>query len=225
MKYIVANWKSNKTVQEAEEWFKKIRIKFSEINCAKLNDVEIIVCPPAVYLTMTKKYITDYSLPMKLGAQDVSSFEMGAYTGEISARMISGLAEYVIIGHSERRKYFREDDKSLGEKVRQANSTGLKAIYCIQDATTNIPEGVTIAAYEPVWAIGTGKADTPENANGVISQIKQKSGVDIVLYGGSVTPENLKSYLAIDQINGVLIGGASLDTEKFWEIILHASTN
>lgn len=225
MKYIVANWKSNKTVQEAEEWFKKIRIKFSEINCAKLNDVEIIVCPPAVYLTMVKKYITDYSLPMKLGAQDVSSFKMGAYTGEISARMISGLAEYVIIGHSERRKYFREEDKSLGEKVKQANSVRLKVIYCIQDANTFIPEGATIAAYEPVWAIGSGKADTPDNANQVISIVKKKSGIKTVLYGGSVTPQNIKSYLSIGQIDGALIGGASLDAEKFWEIILHASTN
>lgn len=223
MKYIVANWKSNKTADEVEEWFDKIRVEFGKINSAKLNSLKIIICPPYVYLPLVKKLTIDFSLPFELGAQDVSPFGMGAYTGEVCAKMLTDFAKYVIVGHSERRNYFHEDDKFLGEKVKQINSMGLEAIFCIQDAETIVPEGVTIAAYEPVWAIGSGKADTPENAKQVISFVKQKSHVDNVLYGGSVTPENIKSYLAIGQIDGVLIGGASLVPEKFWEIIINAS--
>ncbi len=159
---------------------------------------------------------------MHLAAQDVSPFATGAYTGEISAAQIKEFAEWVIIGHSERRKYFGETDVMLEEKVKQANEAGLQIIFCVQDETTSVPQGVHVVAYEPVWAIGTGKTDSPENANAVISKIKDKTHVNICIYGGSITHENVKSFVDMPSIDGVLPGGASLDPEKFSLLIRSA---
>jgi triosephosphate isomerase len=157
-----------------------------------------------------------------LGAQDVSAFGDGAYTGEVSARQIKELADWVIIGHSERRKYFSETDELLAKKEEQAKSAGLKIIYCVPNDSTDIPKGVDVVAYEPVWAIGTGKSDTPENANAVIATIKATSQVPVVLYGGSVTAANVASFVGQPSIDGVLAGGASLDPVTFSDLIGNA---
>ena len=133
--------------------------------------------------------------------------------------MIKEYAEYVLIGHSERRKYFHEDDKLLAEKVTRAMEAGLKVVYCVPDEKTEVPQNVDLIAYEPVWAIGTGKADTPENASQVIGIIKQKYPQNQVIYGGSVTPENVVSFVSQSNIDGVLPGGASLDPVKFSQMV------
>lgn len=221
--FIVANWKSNKTVGEAEEWLKQVASSQYLVS----SDIEIIICPPFTLLSNLRILTTNYHLPdtFKVGAQDVSPFPDGAYTGEVSARMLKDLGvEYVIIGHSERRKYFKEDEKILANKVKQALNFGLIPIYCVQDKTTPVPEGVKIIAYEPTFAIGTGNADTPENSNEVAKAYKEKMGMDIsVLYGGSVNEENAQRICQQPNINGVLIGGASLDPNKFRELIDNAS--
>lgn len=224
MKYIIGNWKANKNITEVEDWFKTFQYLYSQNQNINLQSVEMVVCVPYVYLPLAKKLRDEYRLPLKLGAQDVSAYGNGAYTGEVSAIQLSELVEYVIIGHSERRNYFGEVDKILSEKVKRSQEAKLNTIYCVQDENTNIADGVTIVAYEPVWAIGTGKTDTPENANSVAQKVKEKWHGNILIYGGSVTADNIKSFITTKYIDGVLSGGASLDPNKFWQMTLNAAT-
>ncbi len=214
---LVANWKSNKTINEAEEWLKQSSI-FSLQSSVNL---EIILCPPFTLLADLKSKIENLKLKIVLGAQDVSPFPDGAYTGEISARMLKDLGiEYVIIGHSERRRYFQEDDQLLANKVKEALDVGLTPIFCVQEKMTPVPEGVKILLYEPVGAIGTGQADSPEKADETGKFLKQRlDGEVAVLYGGSVSPENVTEFCRLENLNGVAIGGASLDANKFREIL------
>ncbi len=209
---IAGNWKSNKTVNEAMEWLRQFKIQNSKF---KIQNATIILCAPFTLLAILKEQRKALSLPLALGAQDVSPYPDGAYTGEVSARQVKEFAEWVMIGHSERRKYFGETDDMLSQKVVQATAAGLKIIYCVPDENTAVPSHVDVIAYEPVWAIGTGKTDTPEHANGVIEAIKKKTGISTVIYGGSVTSENVASFISQSAIDGVLPGAASLDAEKF----------
>lgn len=224
MKYIIGNWKTNKNIIEVETWFQTTASLYSRNQSLNLQSIEAVVCVPYVYLPLAKKLRDEFDLPLKLGAQDVSAYGNGAYTGEISAIQLKEWVEYVIIGHSERRNYFKEEDTLLTEKAKRAQEALLKSIYCVQDENTNIAEGVDIVAYEPVWAIGTGKTDTPENAESVAQKVKEKRHGNILIYGGSVTPDNIKSFITTKNIDGVLPGGASLDPNKFWQMILNAAT-
>lgn len=218
-KFIIGNWKSNKNTQETKSWFKTFNESYLGNKNISLGNVEAVLCAPFILLPLAQKLRDAYRLPLKLGAQDVSPFPNGAYTGEISSYQLTEFVEYVIIGHSERRNNLGEDDKLLTEKVKRAIEAKLKVIYCVQDENTFIPEGVNIVAYEPVWAIGTGKTDTPENANRVSQTIKKRWSKETLIYGGSVTVENVESFLDTEYIDGVLPGGASLDPAKFWQII------
>jgi triosephosphate isomerase (TIM) len=218
---IVGNWKSNKTVSEAEAWFNAFEPKYLPMADA-MSNTTVILSVPFTDLYLLHKKIGEVGLPVKLGAQDVSPFSEGAFTGEESGRMIKELADWVIIGHSERRKLLHEDDTELFKEVEEAKKAGLKVIYCVSDVSMSIPEGVDIIGYEPVWAIGTGKTDTPENANEVIGQMKEKSHVAQAVYGGSVTPDNVGLFVAQSHIDGALIGGASLDPVKFFDLIQRA---
>ncbi|MEK9143540.1 MAG: triose-phosphate isomerase family protein [Patescibacteria group bacterium] len=218
---IAGNWKSNKTVQEAIAWLLEWNAKCQMLN-AKWENATVVLCVPFTLLYPLKQEIDRLQLPIELGAQDVSPFPDGAYTGEVSARQIKELSDWVIIGHSERRKYFGETDEILAQKVDQAKSAGLHIIYCVPDKETTVPPGVDAVAYEPMWAIGTGKSDTPENAGEVIRGIKVKTNIPVVIYGGSVTQENVASFVSQEAIDGVLPGGASLDPEKFANLIKNA---
>lgn len=189
----------------------------------RLEFTQVVLCVPFTLLYTLKEAITADHIPLALGAENVSPFAEGAETGEESARMVKDLADWVIIGHSERRKDFGETDEVLARKVEQARAAGLKIIYCVPDDATTVPKGVDVVAYEPVWAIGTGKTDTPENANTVVAAIKAKSGVKTVIYGGSVTAENVQSFISQPAIDGVLPGGASLDPQKFAALITAAA--
>lgn len=223
MKYLIANWKSNKNTIEIEQWFKEIAKLYQDDKKHDLNNLQIVVCPPFIYLPLAKKLVKNCQLPLKLGAQNVSPFEQGAYTGEVTADMLSEFAEYVIVGHSERRNYFKEGEDLLLQKVKKASQAGLKSIFCIQSDKTPVPEKVSIVAYEPVEAIGTGNPATPETASEIAESVKKKSkNVSIVLYGGSVKPDNVNKFLTVREIDGVLVGGASLDPLSFWEMIINA---
>ncbi len=214
-KWIVANWKSNKTLQESLEWLDVVGKALLSKN---LGEVKVVVCPTTVALGEMKHEIQVNNYPILLGAQNISPFGIGAYTGELPAELLKGIVDLTLVGHSERRQHFGETDEQVAEKVQLAQEAGLQTIVCVQGAETAIPEGSTVVAYEPVFAIGTGTPDTPDNANQVIGQIKQKfSGP--VLYGGSVKAENVQSFLNQDQIDGLLIGGASLDPTQFITII------
>lgn len=219
--FIAGNWKSNKGTIEAKSWLQSFKSQITNPN-DQWKNATVVLCVPFTLLYLLKQEIAKLNLPLQLGAQDVSPFTDGAYTGEVSGRQIKELADWVIIGHSERRKNLKETDDMLVQKVVQARNAGLKIIYCVQDERTTMPEGVDVVAYEPVWAIGTGKTETPENANKVIEKIKSRVHIQAAIYGGSVTVDNVSSFVTQPAIDGVLPGGASLDPEKFANLIKHA---
>ena len=152
----------------------------------------------------------------------MSPFDQGAYTGEINAKQIKELADYVIIGHSERRKNFLESDEILERKVDLAKTNSLISIFCVQGKNTVIPKNADIILYEPIDAIGTGIPDDPKNANEVAEFIKNNNSVKVVLYGGSINSENVLSFTSMPYIDGIGVGTASLDASSFLEVINNA---
>ncbi len=241
---IAGNWKMYKTLDEALKLVDEIRKE------AEKTDVEVVVCCPFTVLGEAKKVIEGSKL--KLGAQNMHWEDEGAYTGEISAIMLKDLGvDYVIIGHSERRQYFKETDEIVRKKVNKAIEKGLKPILCVgetleerdQNKTFDIVKSQTLVAlqnvsgdimkdlviaYEPVWAIGTGKTASSQDANEVVAYIRslleEKYGVDIseevrIQYGGSVKPSNATEIMNEVDIDGALVGGASLKAEEFLQIV------
>ena len=225
--YVVGNWKSNKTIKEAIEWWDAFAALVSAdqtiVSDAEKRSVAVVLCAPLTVLPALKELVAGVGLPIFLGAQDVSPFPEGAYTGEVSARMVKELADYVIIGHSERRKYFQETDSELEFETLQAQGVGLATIYCVEGEHNGIPGSATAVAYEPPYAIGKGQAEDVTKAGAVCAGIGRKVQKP-VLYGGSVTPDNVASFLGHPAIDGVLLGGSSLDPLAFFNIIRIAST-
>lgn len=214
---IVANWKENKTVDESLQFMDEFKNAYSP-----RDGVSVIICPSFTSLSTLFQFVLENSTMLMLGAQDVSEFETGAHTGEISANQIAGLAKYIIIGHSERRA-MGETDERIEKKILNTSAAGLTPILCVQNENTHVPPGVEIVAYEPIEAIGSGHPDTPENADYVAGELKQKNPeIKYVLYGGSVTDENANQFTLQENINGVLVGGASLIAETFSKIIKNA---
>lgn len=209
---IVANHKSNKTWDEFASWLEVIGPE------SGTSPATIVVCPTMAFLSEASQKVKVNKWKLKIGSQNISQFEIGAYTGEVAASQICDQVSYVIVGHSERRRYFVETDQTVADKLNLAIEAHMNPIFCIQDENTPIPEGVKIVAYEPVFAIGTGKPDTPENAKEISAKIKQK-GDYIVMYGGSVDPANVSSFLEKGLIDGVLIATASLESRSFSEIL------
>ena len=216
--WLVANWKSNKTIAEALEWVSKVGPEIPDS-----ENLKVIVCPTFSCLSEVKKAITVNNFPIMVGSQDLSPFGIGAYTGEESANLLKDLVSISILGHSERRENFSETDEMIVKKVTQALENGLIPLVCVQGSDTPVPEGTKLVAYEPTFAIGSGNPDTPENANTVAKALKGlytlPSGGLEILYGGSVTSSNIKSFLNQPDINGALIGKASLDADEFIRII------
>jgi len=242
-KMVVGNWKMNTVSKEAEDLVSKI--KESKISLAL---TEIVVCPPYLYIPKVSKILEDTVI--KIGAQDVFGEEEGAYTGEISAKQLSEFCDYVICGHSERRKYQKETDEEINKKVKAASSQGLNVILAIGEHLDDYRKGnweiiihqlindlkglspgmankITIA-YEPVWAIGTGEAATPDYVNKIATRIRQEAGGILgrknaekmrILYGGSVDRNNAASFVEVPEIDGLLVGGASIKPLEFINII------
>ena len=236
----------NTTVGEAIEL---VNAMLRELDA--VDSVDKVLCPPFVSLSAVKELIKGSSI--KLGAQNIYFEEKGAYTGEVSPVMIADLCEFVIIGHSERRQYFSETGEIVNKKVKAALKIGLKPILCIGEkleeneggrAEEVITEqinsslagieypGELIIAYEPVWAIGTGRAATGEQANETIGLIRQnmaelydnKIAQDLrILYGGSVTADNTAEFMRQPEIDGALVGGASLKADQFLSIVRQTS--
>ena len=239
---IAGNWKMNTTINEAVKLVGKMRPLLDSI-----NNVEKIVCPPFVSLAAVRETLEGSSI--KLGAQNMYFEEKGAYTGEISPLMLAGLCEYVILGHSERRQYFGETNEIVNKKIRAALKVGLKPILCVGESPAQYEAGKTdavvndqitgslkdiaasnnlVISYEPIWAIGTGKAATGEQANQVIGFIRKivarLYGDDFsqslrILYGGSMTADNIAEFIGQNEIDGGLVGGASLKVDEFVKII------
>ena len=239
---IAGNWKMNTTVNEAVKLVGEMRPLLDPI-----GNVEKVVCPPFVSLTAVREILKGSSV--KLGAQNMHFEDKGAFTGEISPLMLTGLCEYVILGHSERRQYFGETNEIINKKVRAALKAGLKPILCVGESLAQYEAGKTeavvtdhvsgslkeipasnnlVIAYEPVWAIGTGKAATSEQANkiiGIVRKIVVKLYGDAfaqnlrILYGGSVTADNITELMKQPEIDGGLVGGASLKVDVFSSIV------
>ena len=170
--FIVANLKSYETEIEAKKWlevFKNVKNLTEDLSLK-----EIIICPPFTLLELFKDFFPKNEIKVSLGAQDLSPFDEGAYTGEINARQVKDFAQYVLIGHSERRRNFNETENLLSDKVKLALNYGLKPIYIIQNEKDEIPPGVEVVAYEPIAAIGSGEPDTPESADMVAPEVKLK---------------------------------------------------
>lgn len=222
MKYIIGNWKSNLGGKDISSWFEKMS-QYLNSHKTDFNNLTIIVCPPFIYLPYVSRLISKYKLPFQIGAQNISAYPGGAYTGEVNAQQVKEFASYVLIGHSERRKYFAEDESQLKEKVKRAAEAGISPVYCISKTEDDIPEGVGIVAYEPVFAIGTGKADSSTNAGQVAQKIKEADLNRKVIYGGSVTQNNIADFLNESGIDGVLPGKTSLDPQIFGEMLTNAS--
>lgn len=206
--WIIANWKSNKTIAEALDWVSKVGPQVPQ-----KDNLKIVICPTFSTLSEIKKAASGF--PMVLGAQDLSPFGAGAYTGEEAASLLKDLIDLVILGHSERKKNFNETDEIVAKKVRESLENNIIPLVCVQDENTPVPEGCKLIAYEPIFAIGSGHPDTPENASNVALSF---AGLE-VLYGGSVTSENVKEFVIQENISGVLVGNASLDAEEFLKII------
>lgn len=215
-KLFVANWKSNKTVKESLEWLAEFEKRASFLDF--LNK-EVVVCPSFIALEPCYCFINDKKLPISLGVQDISSFGSGAYTGEVNAEQAKEFATYAIIGHSERRIYLGETDELISRKTALAKRQDLSVIFCVQDENTLIPDSVDIIAYEPIFAIGTGNPDKPENVARVLARLSERTSKKRFLYGGSVVATNVLSFLTIDQVSGLLVGGASLKVDSFTALL------
>ena len=216
-----------------------------------LSSVERVVCPPFVSLAAIADRLRGTEIGV--GAQNMYAEPKGAFTGEIAANMLEGLASYVILGHSERRQYFGEDDALVNRKLKAALAASLVPIVCVGESLAQNEAGETeafvagqvraaldgaaelstlVIAYEPIWAIGTGRAATPEGANSTIAVIRQ-TVADVggaaaaerlrIQYGGSVTADNFGAFIAQPDIDGALVGGASLRADQFVEIVRLAS--
>lgn len=213
--WIIANFKSNKNVAEVLDWVSLVgpKLQISE-------NIKVGVCPTFTALGETRKAVKIGNFPLLVGSQDLSPFGLGSYTGEEPAEILKEMIDFALIGHSERRQNFSETDETVASKVKQAEANGILSLVCVQGAETPIPPGAKIIAYEPVFAIGTGIPDIPENAEKVAKTLKEIGGDGTeVLYGGSVNSENCKNFTSQDNINGLLIGKSSLDAEEFVKIV------
>jgi triosephosphate isomerase len=243
---VAGNWKMNTTIAEGlallDDMLPRLQL---------YSTVERVVCPPFVSLADVAERLR--GTDVGVGAQNVSAEPQGAFTGEIAAGMLEGLVTFVIVGHSERRQYFCEDDALVQRKVQAALQVGLVPILCVGETLEQHERGETesviagqvrgalegiehlsavVIAYEPIWAIGTGRAATPEGANATIATIRRTmaeiggsavaNGLQ-VQYGGSVTAENFGAFIAQPDIDGALVGGASLKPDQFVEIVRLAS--
>lgn len=242
---IAGNWKMNKTISEAEALAKELKMQFKDT-----TDIEIVLCPPFTALSSISQIIDETNI--ELGAQNMHWEPDGAFTGEISPLMLKDLGvKFVIIGHSERRQYFGETNETVNKKVKAAFKYGLVPIMCVGEKLSEREENMTfevlndqienglkelydvdltkvIIAYEPVWAIGTGRTATPEVAQEAQRFIRRKLAEifskDIahnirIQYGGSVKPQHAKDLLSQSDIDGALVGGASLEARDFTEIV------
>lgn len=221
--WIIANWKSNKNIAEALDWVAKVGPQIP-----RQDNLKVVVCPTFSCLSEVKKAVTVGNFPLIVGSQDLSPFESGAYTGEESAELLKDLINLSILGHSERKHHFGENDEMVAKKVEQALANNIIPLVCVQGEETPVPKGCNMIAYEPIWAIstgltntpGVGRVDTPEDASRVAKVFKQKHGENLeVIYGGSVNSQNVKGFVTEEDIGGVLVGNASLDAEEFIKIV------
>ncbi len=250
--FIAGNWKMNLDNREAAGFVKELGLKFEN-----KNNIQIAICPPftsieSAMIALKSAKDANKNIDIKIGAQNMYFEKSGAFTGEISSEMLKTLGvEYVILGHSERRAIFNEDDELVNRKIKAALDAGLKPIFCVGESLKTREEGKAVdftlrqiraglqqveaesmknitIAYEPIWAIGTGKTATPEDAQQMCISIRNEiqalykkdiSENIIIQYGGSVKPSNIKEIMAMPDVDGTLVGGASIKPDDFLALI------
>lgn len=246
---IIGNWKMNATHLEAIQMVQKLHYRLEQSDHQR---VEVVVAPPFTALRSVQTLIDADRMPFSLGAQHVHWEEKGAFTGEVSPLMLAKLTvTHVIVGHSERRQFFGETDETVNKRSRAVLAFGMQPVICVGETLAQREEGVTDSivgtqvsgalkgldsdqvakssiAYEPVWAIGTGRNASPDDAGAVCELIRDRVGSSLgneaaegvrILYGGSVNPGNIKGFMAKRHINGALVGGASLDPDQFAAVV------
>jgi triosephosphate isomerase (TIM) len=246
--FIAGNWKMHKTVKEATELAAELKGALSEV-----STMELAVCPTATALSAVSQVLAASNIGV--GAQNMYWEASGAFTGEISPAMVAEWAAYVIIGHSERRQFFGETDETVNRKLHAALAQGLTPIVCIGESLAQNEAGETVSfvgsqirgafegvstedaqkvvlAYEPIWAIGTGRTAMPEDADRIIREAIRDVLTDLynrdtaqairVQYGGSVKPNNMADFIVMPEIDGALVGGASLTVDDFAGIVKNA---
>lgn len=230
MKYLIGNWKANKTLDEARSWIREVKSRMEKVH----PDLRVALCPSFIHLRLLKDDFPE----LTLGCQDLSPYGDGAYTGAVTARMLEGLVEFVILGHSERRRWFQETSLTVAQKAVQALDFGITPIIAVH--TQNWREQLralddslmdrVIIMYEPpeaissqIGPIGQGDAAPLEEVKAMVEKIKERQDVKTVIYGGSVKSHNLTTFLSEPQIDGVLAGSASLDAEEWVRMIRIAS--
>ncbi len=246
--FIAGNWKMHKTVSEATALAEALREALADV-----STMELAVCPPATALDAVRRMLAGSNIGV--GAQNMHWEEKGAFTGEIAPPMVAELAQYVILGHSERRQYFGETDETVNRKIKAALAYGLTPIVCVGENLAQNQAGETVPfvrsqiegafaglsagearhlvlAYEPIWAIGTGLTATPEAADRIIREAirdvlaalydRETAEAIRVQYGGSVKPHNIAAFIVMPEIDGALVGGASLKADSFSAIVNNA---
>lgn len=216
--WIIANFKSNLSLQETLEWIEKVGPQME-----RHENMVVGFCPRNSTLSEAAKLVKIGNYPIRVGSQNISPFDVGAYTGEEPASLMKDFISFSLVGHSERRDHFAETDQTVADKVKLANASEVMPLVCVQGAETPVPSGCQMAAYEPTFAIGTGTPDTPENADKVAKQIREMHPDVDILYGGSVNKDNCASFVKQENISGLLIGKASLDPEQFVAIVNECS--
>lgn len=229
MKYIIANFKSNKNRPEHEAWMKVFRLSFPQFAKGKEN-LSVVLCPSAPFLSLTSDILRedDDNENVHLGSQDISPFPAGAYTGAVGTKNLEDLfVSYAIVGHSERRTYFHETNNDVANKVREARLASITPIVCVSretissqaNALEDADRAHVMVAFEPIDHIGTGIADTLDDILKVRVLVKEAFGDVPFIYGGSVDPHTDKELLTHPDIDGFLIGSACLDAREFIQLI------
>lgn len=219
-KRIIANWKSNKTAEEAIVFLDTLKSVWGDLPMA---NKEVIILPSFTSLSAVFAFKEVENLPITLGAQDISAFDHGAYTGEVNGLQISEFAQFVLINHSERRRYNHEADQEARQKVLMAQKYNLTPLFCIQDEKGTVPDNVTEIMYEPPSAISTfsqnAQVESVNEIERVFSVLRQRLPASHLYYGGSVNPQNIAGLASIPNISGFLVGSASLDIEQFVDML------
>lgn len=221
-RYVLANWKSHKTLDQAEDWFQKfLRVYRAD------PQVKVIVAPPVVYLAPLWHLLQQHGdVRVSLAVQDLSPFPLGEYTGAVAAAMVRDMVSYAVVGHSERRRYFHETNQDIANKVSEAAAAGITPILCLDSpyaaaqlaALDEENVGDLIIGYGPVQAAGRDMPQSPEKIMEAIEEIQTIAPGKPVLYGGSTNPDNAGSLIRLAGVDGLMVGSASLSPDAFFSI-------